>query len=81
MDAPLVTKKFRHRCTLENCNFSVMKLIGGCTSCKNYYCHIHRIPDNHKCKYLSHLKEKEKMKLESRLLNESTAKKSKINCI
>jgi len=77
----LVTKKFRHRCTFDTCNFAAMKLIGGCTSCKNYYCHIHRIPDNHACKYLSHLKQKQKIMLESRLLNESICKKSKINYI
>jgi predicted nucleic acid binding AN1-type Zn finger protein len=66
----LVVKK--QRCKYSNCEFNVMKLIGKCKSCKYFYCRIHRLPEIHKCKYLLEIKEKERIKLDNKLMNERT---------
>lgn len=71
------TTKTRHRCDYPSCEFYAMKLIGECKSCNKFYCHIHRINETHKCKNLDQLRQREKRKLEARLLDESTSKKSR----
>ena len=64
------------RCKYYGCNFYAMKLIGQCTSCDNFHCRIHRLPETHKCKNLIELKNKEKTKLANKLMNEKIKTKS-----
>lgn len=75
IESTVKTSKTRRHCDYQLCEFSAMKLIGECKSCNNFYCHIHRINETHRCKNLDQLRQREKRELEARLLEESTSKK------
>jgi|LakMenEpi03Aug12_release.lakeMendotaPanAssembly.Ray.scaffolds.fasta_scaffold863087_2 predicted nucleic acid binding AN1-type Zn finger protein len=54
----------------EICKLRVVKLIGFCKYCENYYCNKHRLPETHKCEKLDIIKNNQRIILETRLKNE-----------
>lgn len=55
-------------CNYKQCQRKIMKIIGLCKKCNNYFCDLHRHIERHECMYLQEIINNEKIKLKNELL-------------